>query len=87
MSANSPISVAFVIISFYCTRDPMQRLGDGHSELQDANSFMDALGWDVGRASDGSMQMREERERKRPTCRQLGHEGTEDKGPYGIYVL
>jgi hypothetical protein len=63
VSTLGPISSSFVILSFYCTPDPTQGLGDGHSELQDADSFMDDPGWDVGCASDGSMRMHEERER------------------------
>jgi hypothetical protein len=77
--------VAFSILSFYYTRDPVQGLVDCHGKLRDADSFMDALGRDADRASDGSMQMREERQR--PTCRQSGHDEIEDRGLYGIYVL
>jgi hypothetical protein len=85
VSTLGPISVAFSILSFYYTRDPVQGLVDCHGKLRDADSFMDALGRDADRASDGSMQMREERER--PTCRQSGHDEIEDRGLYGIYVL
>jgi hypothetical protein len=68
----------FVILSFYCTRDPMQGLGDGHGELRDANLLMDALGRDAGRDSDGSMRMREEREGdRRATSRVTRRQRTE----------
>jgi hypothetical protein len=54
--------VAFTILSFYRTRDPAYGLGDDHSELRDVDSFVDAPGSNVGRASDGSMRMHVERE-------------------------
>jgi hypothetical protein len=37
ISTLGRVSAAFVILSFYCTRDPTQGLGDGRDELRDAD--------------------------------------------------
>jgi hypothetical protein len=72
--------VAFVILSFHCSRDFAQGPWDGCGELRDTDPSTDAPGWEASHSSNGATRMNEERERE--MRRQLDGEETGDGGPY-----
>jgi hypothetical protein len=51
-----------MILYFHCARDFVQGIGDSHDELRDANPSAEAPGLEVSQASNGVVQMCEERE-------------------------
>jgi hypothetical protein len=63
VSMLGPISVAFMILSFHCTRDNAQGLGGGHDDPWVAHSYEDAIGREAKCAYNKEMRARRGRER------------------------
>jgi hypothetical protein len=57
--------VVFMILSFLCTCDLVQGLGDGRGKSYDADPLVAASGWEVRHASNGAVRAHDERERDR----------------------
>jgi hypothetical protein len=57
--------VVFMILSFLCTCDLVQGLGDGRGKSYDADPPVAASGWEVRHASNGAVRAHDERERDR----------------------
>jgi hypothetical protein len=82
-----PISVAFTILSFHCTRDLAHGLGGGHGEPRDANSPEDIAKWEAKCTSDEETWARRERESEKLVCYQMGGKKARRGDSTKIWVL